>query len=88
LRAHIDHCLEPCICVHNLQRGTIRRRRWHSWKVNEHFEEMVMTIVRVGEHVQTMGKHSATVVFPQAIGSVIAIVVAVASWLEIAASDY
>jgi hypothetical protein len=55
--------------------------------VHEHFEEMVMTTVRVGEHVQTMGKHSATVVFPEAIGSVIAFVVAVVSWLEIAAPE-
>jgi hypothetical protein len=74
LRSHIDHCLETWICVHNLQRGTIRRRGWHSWKVHEPFEERVTAIVRTGKHVQTMGRQAVTVVFPD--------VIAIAGWWE------
>jgi hypothetical protein len=40
--------------------------------VHENGEEMVMTIVQMGEHVQTMGRHAATVVFPEVTASVIA----------------
>jgi hypothetical protein len=70
LRSHIDHYLETWIRVHNLQRGAIRRR--YSWKVHEILEEMVMATVRMGEHVQTMGRQAATVVVPEVIAIVIA----------------
>jgi hypothetical protein len=85
LRSHIDHCLETWIRVHNLQRGTIRRRRWHSWKVHENLEEMVIATVRMRGRVQTMGRQVATVVFPEVIASVIA--TAIASWWETAAAE-
>jgi hypothetical protein len=85
LRSRIDHCLETWICVHNLQREAIRWRRWHSWKVHKHFDEMVMATVRMGEHVQTMGRQAATVVFPEVIAGVIVIVIA--SWWKNAASE-
>ncbi len=41
-------------------------------------EEMAMATVRMGEHVQTMGRQAATVVFPEAIA------IAIASWWETA----
>ena len=41
-----------------------------------------MTTVRMGEHVQTMGRQAATVVFPEVIANVIAI----ASWWETVAA--
>jgi hypothetical protein len=53
--------------------------------VHEHFEEMVMAIVRMGEHEQTMGRQAAIVVFSEVIARVTAIVVA--SWWETAAAD-
>jgi hypothetical protein len=34
---------------------------------------MVMATVRMGEHVQTMGRQAATFVFPEVIASMIAI---------------
>jgi len=68
--------LETWICVHNLQRGTIRRRRWRSWKEHETVEEMEMATFRMGEHAQTMRRRAATVVFPEVIASVIAIAIA------------
>ena len=64
--------------MHNLQRGTIRRRRWHLGKVHEHVEEMVMATVRVGEHVRTMGRQAATVVLPEVIASEIVIAIVIA----------
>ena len=45
------------------------------WKVYDNIEEMVMATVRMGEHVQTMGKQAATVVFAEVIASVIAIAI-------------
>jgi hypothetical protein len=42
-----------------------------------------MATVRMREHVQTMGRHAATVVFPEGIVSV----VAVASWWETVAAE-
>jgi hypothetical protein len=79
LRTHINFCLETWACLHNLQRGTIRRRRWHSWKVHGHsIEVMVMATVRMKEHVQTMGRQAATVVFPDS--EVLASVIVIASW--------
>ena len=65
LRSHINRCLETRGCVNNLQRRTIHQRQWHSWKVHENREEVVMTTVRMGKHVQTMGRPAATVVFPE-----------------------
>jgi hypothetical protein len=73
LKSHIDHCLETWLCVHNLQKGTIRQRQWDSLKAHDNVEEMVTAIVQVGEHVQTMGREVATVVFAEEIASVIAI---------------
>ena len=73
LRSDIDHCLETWLCVQNLQRGTIRRRQWHSWKAHENIEKMLMATVQVGEYVKTMGREEATVVFAEVIASVIAI---------------
>jgi hypothetical protein len=49
--------------------------------VHEHVEEMVMATVRMGEHVQTTGRQTVTVVLPE----VIAIVIA--SWWETAAAE-
>ena len=46
--------------------------------MHETLEEMVMATVRMGEHVQTMGRQAATVVFPEAIA------IAIASWWETA----
>jgi hypothetical protein len=46
--------------------------------VHELVEEMVMMTVRMEEHVQTMGRQAANVVFPEVIVSVIAN----ASWWE------
>jgi hypothetical protein len=43
--------------------------------VYENLEEMVMATVRMGEHVQTMGRQAATVVFAEVIASVIAIAI-------------
>jgi hypothetical protein len=40
--------------------------------VHENLEEMVMATVRMGEHVQTMGRQAATVVVPEVIAIVIA----------------
>ena len=63
-RSHIDHCIYGL--VHNLQRGTIHRRQWHSWKVHEHIQEMVMETVQMGEYVrtnETVGREAAIVVF-------------------------
>ena len=60
--------------MHNLQRGAIRRRRWDSWKVHDHVEEMVTTTVRMKEHVQTMGRHAATVGFLEVTVSVVAMI--------------
>lgn len=65
LRTHIVHCLETWICVQNLQKGTIRRWGSHSQKVHKHFEGTVMATVRMGEHVQTMGRQAVSVVFPE-----------------------
>jgi hypothetical protein len=47
------------------------------WRVYENVEEMVMAMatVRVGEHVQTMGRQAATVVFAEVMASVIAIAI-------------
>jgi hypothetical protein len=44
-------------------------------KVYENIEDMVMGTVRMGEHVQTMGRQAATVVFAGVIASVIAIAI-------------
>jgi hypothetical protein len=74
LISHINHCLKSR-SIHNLQRVTTRRRRWHLWKVYDNIEELVMATVRMGEHVQTMGKQAATVVFAEVIASVIAIAI-------------
>ena len=52
--------------------------------MNEHFEEMVMAIVRMGEHVQTMGRQAAAVRFPGVIANVI--VIACLSWCETASA--
>ena len=86
LRAYIDHCLENRSRVHNLQRGTTRRRRWHLWKVHVTLDEMVMAIVRMGpgEHEQTMDRQAATVVFPEVIANVIAMI---AGWRETVAAE-
>ena len=46
--------------------------------MHEHVEEMVMATVRVGEHVRTMGRQAATVVFLEVIASVIAIAIVIA----------
>jgi hypothetical protein len=51
LRSHIDHCLETWLCIQNLQRGTIRRRQWQSWKAHGTIEEMVMATVQMGEYM-------------------------------------
>ena len=88
MRTHISHWLKTCVL--NLQRGTIRRWWWHSWKVHRHVEEMdqmVTATVRLGEHRQTMGRQAATVVFSEMIASVIAIAIAIASWWETAAAE-
>ena len=57
-----------------LQRGTIHRRQWQSWKAHEDIEEMVMATVQMGEYVQTMSE-AAAVVFAEVIASVIAIAI-------------
>jgi len=57
-------------CVYSLQRGTIHRRQWQSWKAHNEIEEMVMAIVQMGEYVQTMGREAGTVVFAELIASV------------------
>ena len=59
MRTNIGHCDQSR--VHDLQRGTIRRWQWQSWKAHDHIEEMVMATVLRGEHVQTMGRQAATV---------------------------
>ena len=64
-RSHIDHCVYYRR-VFYLQRGTIHRWQWHSWKVHGHIEEMVMETVQMGEHVrtnETVGIEAAIVVF-------------------------
>jgi hypothetical protein len=53
-----------------LQRGTIHRQQWQSWKGHERIEEMVMATVRIEENVQTMGREAVTA---EVIASVIAI---------------
>jgi hypothetical protein len=71
LRSHIDHRFEASNCVHNLQRGTIRRR-WCSRTAYENVEEMVIVIVQtvqMWENVQTMGTQAAAVDFPEMIAS-------------------
>ena len=60
LISHIHHCLESWNRDHNLRRGTTRQQLWHSWKVNDNCEEMVMATVRLGDYVQTMGRQAAT----------------------------
>ena len=40
------------------------------WKVYDHVEEMAMVTVRMGEHVQTMGGQTATVVFAEVIAMI------------------
>jgi hypothetical protein len=62
----------------DLQKGTIHRQQWQSWKGHEYIEEMVMATVRIWEHVQTMGREALTAVSAEVIASVIAI----ASWWE------
>jgi hypothetical protein len=73
LRSYIDHRIYRR--VYCLQRGTIHRRWWQSWKAHENFEEMVMATVQMGAHVQTMGREAATVVFAEVIASVTAIAI-------------
>jgi hypothetical protein len=73
LRSHIDHCLYRRVFC--LQRGTIHRQQWQSWKAHENVEEMVMATVHMGEYVQTM--EAAIVVFAEVIASVIAIAIAI-----------
>ena len=76
LRSHIDHSLKTWGWVHNLQRRTIRgirQRQWHSGKLHEHIDVMVIATIGMGEHMQTMGRQAATVVFPEVNASVIAI---------------
>jgi hypothetical protein len=81
LRTHINYCSETRDCLYNLQRGTIRWRRWHSWKEHGHsIEEMVLATVRMGEHVRTMGRQAATVVFPDSKVLASVIVIVIASW--------
>jgi hypothetical protein len=48
---------------------------------------MAMETVRMGAHVQTMGRQAATVVFPEVIASVIVIVIASRWELETAAAE-
>ena len=75
LRLHIDHFLETRSCVQDLQRGTIRRRQWQSWKAHEKVEEMATATVRMGEYVQTMDREAAAVVFAEVIAILIAIAI-------------
>ena len=56
-----------------LQRGTIHRRQWQSWKAHDNIGEMVTAMLRIGKHVQTMGGQTATVVFAEEIESGIGI---------------
>ena len=81
LRLHIVHCVYGRVIC--LQRGTIHRRQWQSWKAHGNIEEMVMVTVRMGEHVQTMGRQAATVVLSE----VMAMMIANANWWETAASE-
>jgi len=53
LRSHIHRSGKSR--SHNLQKETVRRGQWQSWKANDYIEEMVMASVLIGEHVQTMG---------------------------------
>jgi hypothetical protein len=48
LRIHTDRCLQSR--VHNLRRGTIRRRQSQSWSAHDNIEETVTATVRIGEH--------------------------------------
>ena len=75
LRSHIDHCVYGRHSVFCLQRGTIHRRQWQSWKAHEDIEKMVMAAVQMGEYVQTMGREAAIVVFAGVIASVNAIAI-------------
>ena len=67
-RSHIDHYVVygHVFC---LQKRTIHRRQWQSWKAHEkkNIEEMVMATVLIGEYVQTMGREAASAVFPEVI---------------------
>jgi hypothetical protein len=68
LKLHTDHCVYGRMFC--LQRETIHRRQWQSWKAHNNLEEMVMATVRIGENVQTMGREAVTA---EVIASVIAI---------------
>ena len=77
-RSHIDHCVYRL--VPNLQRGTIHRWQWHSWKVHGHLEEMVMETVQMGEYVrtnETVGGEAAIVEFADSEVSVSVIATAI-----------
>ena len=81
LRSHIDRCVYGRVFC--LQRGTIHRRQWPSWKAHENLEEMAIATVRRGERVQTMGKRAATAVLPE----VIAVAIVIANRWETAAAE-
>ena len=55
--------------------------------MHDHVEEMVMATVRMGEHVRTMGRQVATVVFPEVMAGVIAIAIESRWELETAAAE-
>ena len=59
LKSHIDLCLHRC--VHNLQTEITRRRQSSSPSAYADFEEMVMAMVRIEEHAQTMRRQVAAV---------------------------
>jgi hypothetical protein len=73
LRSYIDHSVSRRVFC--LQRGTIHRRQWQSWKAHENVEEMVMATIQMGKYVQTMGREAATVVLADVIADGIAIAI-------------
>jgi hypothetical protein len=81
LRSYVDRRIYCRVYqgVYCLQRGTIHRRQWRSWKVHNNIGEMVMAMVRIGEHVKTMGGQTAAVFFAEEIESVI-VVIGIGIW--------